>query len=533
MADLAAMDLKVGEQNGPAAGAGVLMVALLTLFMAVVTGLGAFPFFFMKLEAQVAGICNGIASGVMLAASFDLIQEGQKHGGGSWVVIGILIGGFFIYYCKSVLERYEDVKMMELKGADARKMMLVVGIMFLHSLGEGAGVGVSYAGPQGVPQGLVVTLAIAVHNIPEGMAVCMVLTSRGVKAHHAMLWSIFTSLPQPLVAVPAFICAQTFQKFLPLCMGFAAGCMIWMVLAEVLPDSFKEASHSQVASAATLSVACMEILSASVQNLDSSSSWELSPAANLSILFGLGNTVGGLLLLGLLKTIRLPTLLLTGIGCGIAFVLASWPPLQFLLTGDRGLFSLAALLLVGILAYIVISRYFLDSTMTEAKERRKLQTGLISIRSPLRRASLVATACMVLYIAIEGLLLSLALANASGPIVHTGRAFFFHSFSGGMVIACTVYGGTGSFGSTLVATSLSGVMGFLAAFGATLLPLTSQNVIRGWMVAVCGCVFAVFGLSLARQALGVDSKKIIVGAVIGYIIAIACLVTSKLISFAL
>lgn len=142
---------------------------------------------------------------------------------------------------------------MELKGADARKMMLVIGIMFLHSLGEGAGVGVSFAGPQGVPQGLVVTLAIAVHNIPEGMAVCMVLTSRGVKAHHAMLWSIFTSLPQPLVAVPAFICAQSFQKFLPLCMGFAAGCMIWMVLAEVIPDSFKEASHSQVASAATLS----------------------------------------------------------------------------------------------------------------------------------------------------------------------------------------------------------------------------------------------------------------------------------------
>jgi len=44
---------------------------------------------------------------------------------------------------------------------------------------------------------------------------------------------------QPIVAVPAFICADAFDKFLPFCTGFAAGCMIWMVIAEVLPDAFK------------------------------------------------------------------------------------------------------------------------------------------------------------------------------------------------------------------------------------------------------------------------------------------------------
>jgi len=44
---------------------------------------------------------------------------------------------------------------------------------------------------------------------------------------------------QPIVAVPSFICADAFSKFLPFCTGFAAGCMIWMVIAEVLPDAFK------------------------------------------------------------------------------------------------------------------------------------------------------------------------------------------------------------------------------------------------------------------------------------------------------
>ncbi|GMP51583.1 hypothetical protein CsSME_00017754 [Camellia sinensis var. sinensis] len=58
----------------------VSTVAFLTLAMAVATGLGALQFFFVELDPQWAGICNGMAAGVLLAASFDLIQKGQEHG---------------------------------------------------------------------------------------------------------------------------------------------------------------------------------------------------------------------------------------------------------------------------------------------------------------------------------------------------------------------------------------------------------------------------------------------------------------------
>lgn len=81
----------------------VSTVALFTLAMAAATGLGAVPFFFVEIDPQWAGICNGMAAGVMLAASFDLIQEGQEHGAGTWVVIGILAGGIFILLCKKVI----------------------------------------------------------------------------------------------------------------------------------------------------------------------------------------------------------------------------------------------------------------------------------------------------------------------------------------------------------------------------------------------------------------------------------------------
>jgi len=84
----------------------VTTVALFTLAMAAASGFGAVPFFFVELDPQWAGLCNGMAAGVMLAASFDLIQEGQDHGHGSWVVIGILAGGIFISLCKKVMIFY-------------------------------------------------------------------------------------------------------------------------------------------------------------------------------------------------------------------------------------------------------------------------------------------------------------------------------------------------------------------------------------------------------------------------------------------
>lgn len=95
-----------------------------------------------------------------------------------------------------ILEQFGDVKVMDVKGASARRLLLVVAIMTLHSFGEGSGVGVSFAGPRGWTQGLLVTLAIAVHNVPEGLAISMIMASRGVKPRDAMLWSVFTSLPQ-------------------------------------------------------------------------------------------------------------------------------------------------------------------------------------------------------------------------------------------------------------------------------------------------------------------------------------------------
>lgn len=66
-------------------------------------------------------------------------------------------------------------------------------------------------------------------------------------------------LMQPLVAVPSFICADAFNKFLPFATGFAAGCMIWMVMAEVLPDGFKVKIEERVSNAERLDFVLVNI----------------------------------------------------------------------------------------------------------------------------------------------------------------------------------------------------------------------------------------------------------------------------------
>lgn len=93
-----------GEKKVVNSRVSVSTVAWLTLAMAAATALGAIPFFFVELERQWAGICSGLAAGVMLAASFDLVQEGQIYGNGNWVVIGILSGAIFIWLCKKVFD---------------------------------------------------------------------------------------------------------------------------------------------------------------------------------------------------------------------------------------------------------------------------------------------------------------------------------------------------------------------------------------------------------------------------------------------
>ena len=116
---------------------------------------------------------------------------------------------------------------------DALKAAAFVSAMTVHSFTEGVGVGVSFG--ESATLGVLIAITIAVHNIPEGFAVSLVMVPRGTGVARAAAWSVVTSLPQPLVAVPAFLFVEQFHSLLPLGLGFAGGAMLWMVVTQSAP----------------------------------------------------------------------------------------------------------------------------------------------------------------------------------------------------------------------------------------------------------------------------------------------------------
>jgi zinc transporter ZupT len=229
----------------------VLAAATVT---AAATGLGALPFAFVRrVSARAVAVANALAAGLMLGASFGLLAEGTREG--SWqTVAGANLGVLFVLATERILSRRE-LRFGAATGLDARRMALMVVVMTVHSLAEGVAVGTAFGG--GARLATVITVAIAVHNVPEGLAITAVLRPRGTGIPACAGWSIVSSLPQPLLAVPAYLFVEAFRPALPYGMGFAAGAMVFMVLMELLPEAYGEVPRLTIGVVTSLALMAM------------------------------------------------------------------------------------------------------------------------------------------------------------------------------------------------------------------------------------------------------------------------------------
>jgi zinc transporter, ZIP family len=237
-------------------------VFLAALATAVATGLGAIPFLFLAHPSRSSlGIANSLAAGAMTGASAGLVWEGWQRGPVR-VLLGLAAGAVVIAAGSRLLKRDGHQHFGSIRGTDAVPMLLIVGVMTIHSFAEGIGVGVAFG--DGQELGLVIAIAIALHNVPEGLAISLVLVPRGISVGRAAAWSVFTSLPQPLMAVPAFVFVESFEQLLPVGLGFAAGAMAWMVASDLVPDAVRVAPLWTVALVGMLAAAAMVAFQASL-----------------------------------------------------------------------------------------------------------------------------------------------------------------------------------------------------------------------------------------------------------------------------
>jgi ZIP family zinc transporter len=213
----------------------VLLLTLAGIGTALATGLGAIPVFMLRERAdRLRPALWGIAAGVMSVASLVGLLKPALDEGSAWAAAGgLAAGGLFLALADRAL-RDSDLHVGRLAGADVRTSLLVFTVLFVHSLPEGLAIGTAYASDT-AGLGLFVILAIAIQNVPEGTSVAIPMSESGFTRSQQFWAAVATSAPQPFGAAIAYLAVDSVEALLPASFAFAAGAMLALVAAQLLP----------------------------------------------------------------------------------------------------------------------------------------------------------------------------------------------------------------------------------------------------------------------------------------------------------
>ena len=237
-----------------------IIIVLSLLIPLLGTTLGSAMVFFLKKEInpKVQKILLGFASGVMIAASiWSLMQPAiNSYEKGDWKsyvfpAIGFLVGvGFMLlldYLVPHMHINKEEEGLKKNKYSKTFKMLLAV---TLHNIPEGLAVGVVIASmmTNQVNEHAVLALAIgmAIQNFPEGAIVSMPLKEEGLSRGRAFLYGFISGAVEPIAALIALAVTYFVSVILPFVLAFAAGVMIYVVVEELIPEA-NEGKHSNLA----------------------------------------------------------------------------------------------------------------------------------------------------------------------------------------------------------------------------------------------------------------------------------------------
>ena len=235
-----------------------VLIGILIPFLG--TCLGSACVFFMRgeMDRKLKKGLTAFAAGIMVSASFfsliiPAIEESRGLGRLAFLpsVVGFLIGMLFLLVLDVLIphihnDRSEEGVKSGLKNTT--KLFLAVA---LHNLPEGMTVGVIFAGwlygNQSITLAgaLVMSIGIALQNFPEGAIVSMPLRTEGMDTKKTFLYGVMSGVIEPIGAVLTLFAASAFLPILPYLLAFAAGAMFYVVVEELIPEATK-GEHTNV-----------------------------------------------------------------------------------------------------------------------------------------------------------------------------------------------------------------------------------------------------------------------------------------------
>ncbi len=239
---------------------GVFLAFLGTIGTFSITALGAAGIFFVKKEisAKVQNGFLGFAGGVMVAASvWSLLLPGldfaEENGQTGWLVMtgGFVLGVAALLSADGFLKKWfkeQKDKKVTLRKSTA---MLVMAIT-VHNIPEGMSVGLAFALAAQRPEDMALlsgaaalAIGIGIQNFPEGTAVALPLVKEGMGKKKAFLIASMTAAVEPVFGVLAAAFASAVRSCIAVCLAFAAGTMIYVVVEELIPEAHLEGEEGK------------------------------------------------------------------------------------------------------------------------------------------------------------------------------------------------------------------------------------------------------------------------------------------------
>ena len=233
-------------------------ILIISLILPLVgTMLGSAMVFLLKdkINPELQKILLGFASGVMIAASIWSLLEpaiGSYDNYKKWLIpgIGFLAGIVFLLLLDYIIPHIHiDNQEEGIKSKLSRNFKMFLAVT-LHNIPEGLAVGVVIAG---MINGninehamLALSIGIAIQNFPEGAIISMPLKEEGYSKLKAFLYGFLSGIVEPIAALIAILLTFYVSTILPFVLAFAAGAMIYVVVEELIPEA-NEGNHSNLA----------------------------------------------------------------------------------------------------------------------------------------------------------------------------------------------------------------------------------------------------------------------------------------------
>ena len=228
------------------------MVLLTALGVGGATVIGAvIGFLFKKISHRFSDIVLAFAAGVMLAAAvLGLILPSLDYGGKYGLIItvaGIFAGALCLNLIDKVVPHLHklvgaDIESHEHNGEKLGKVLLFVTAIAIHNLPEGIAAGVGF-GSGNVSEALLIAGGIALQNIPEGMVIIGPMLAAGVSPARTFVCAMATGLVEVVGTLLGYFAVSVASAVLPFALAFAGGTMLYVISDEMIPETHAHGSE--------------------------------------------------------------------------------------------------------------------------------------------------------------------------------------------------------------------------------------------------------------------------------------------------